>query len=120
MSLNQEKIEALGGSDVATADGYVLCTNNESRLGRIMASAVPSRVRVKGLSLFHRDFGGFVAKQSGDVNFAISDYHPKYRCVITFEAPERDFVTLLASFLQYLEQSQLLSNPIVCCKFKRK
>lgn len=115
----QEQIEALGGRDAATADGYVVCTDESGR-GRIMASAVPHRVRVRQLSLFHRGFSACVAMRPGEVVFGVMDYRPKSACVITFEASEKEFVPLFTSFLLYLGQTQLLHNPIICCKFNHR
>jgi len=115
----QEKIEALGGRDAASADGYVVCTD-EAGEGRIMASAVPHRVLIKRLNIFYRAFGECVYHRPEDVTFGISDYRPKYQCIITFEAPEPEFIPLFSSFLLYLGQAQILRNPIICCKFNRR
>lgn len=118
MSSLQEQIEEMGGRDALSADGYIVCTD-ESKKGRIMATAVLHQPYVRRLTHMQRTFSHAVSFRSEDVGFSISDYKPKSRCLITLEAPEKDFVPLFTSFLEYLRQSQLLVNPIISCKFSR-
>lgn len=115
----QDQIESMGGRDPATADGYIVCTD-QSPKKRIMATAVLHQPHAKRLSRFTRTFSVAVGCRPDDVVFAVSEYQPRSRCLITFETPEDDFLVLFASFLEYLKQSRLLVNPIISCKFDRK